>query len=49
LNEFLPEKLLRRGIAEADEAWKSCRQEEQLGKTEGMLDTVRGTYERFPY
>ena len=49
LNEFLPEKLFRRGIADADEAGKTCRQEEQLEKAQGMLNTVRNTYEHFPY
>ena len=49
LNEFLPEKLLRRGIADMDEAGKTCRQEEQLEKAQAMLNTVMNTYERFPY
>jgi hypothetical protein len=49
LNEFLPDQLLRRRFAGLHERDRARRQQEQLAKARGMLETILSEYERFPY
>lgn len=47
LNEFLPEKLIRRGLSGPEDCRTVVLQKEQLDKARSLLHSVRGTYERF--
>ena len=49
LNEFLPEHLLRRGLAKGHEVNRTALQFEQLVKARGMLHRLKSEHGRFPY
>lgn len=49
LNEFVPQDLLRRGFATANDLDRSEVQLEQLAKAKRMLHKILVNYEQFPY
>ena len=49
LNEFVPQDLLRRGLAQRSARKRATIQEEQLNKSRRMLERITHEYEHFPY
>jgi thiamine kinase-like enzyme len=49
LNEFVPQKLLRRGFAGDGHLDGSQLQAQQLAKAQAMLENITNNYRRFPY